>query len=224
MTPTRLLLPRTLALAALLVAAVPQPAAIAADSWDSIEKLPGQTPVPVNVDGNERLYFRVRREQPLPVTIEGPGRLRITSRVEFVGVEAKLVSYTLRVYDGARELEHEETETAPSSVVSHGKAAVGKSRRMTVDIPAGHHDLRIVAEGVPAVLVRLHQSAPKGGEQPTVSLTPVNAWRSVLVSEGEKTIPYYSVSAGHPIRVNVVGPTSRSVISRLDFDDSMRGT
>jgi hypothetical protein len=46
----------------------------------------------------------------------------------------------------------------------------------------------------------------------------------VIVVEGEKSIPYYSVKAGKPVKLRLVGPTTLAFITRLDFDAAMRGT
>ena len=211
-------------IAAALLACGPAARATAA-SWEAIERLPGQSPVTVMVDEKPRLYFRVTPERPLTVPVDGPARLRLTSRVEFSSGAKQIVSYRLRVLEGGRELEREETESAPSSRVRGGEggAAVGKSRRMTVDVPAGRHELSVAVEGVAALLVRLHQAAPARGAEQTVSLTPIEATRSVMVAEGEKTIPYYSVMSGKPVKLRLAGPTSLELITRLDFDVAMRG-
>lgn len=215
----------SLACAVTLVLLACTAADVSAGTWDAIERLPDQTPVAVSVDGKPRLYFRVTPERPLVVPIEGPARLRLTSRVDFARTRGDVVSYTLKVLEANREIERQETESAPSSRVKGAdQASVGKSRRMTVDVPAGRHEFRIVAGGVGAVLVRLHQAAPRRGEEPTVSLTPVEAARSVLVAENEKTIAYYSVMTGKPVSLRLVGPTTLELITRLDFGPSMRGT
>ena len=197
-----------------------------AGTWESIERLSGEAVRTIMVDGNPRLYFKVSPEHPLRVPIAGPARLRVTSRVEFPGAGRTIATYTLRVMDGAREIEHQDTESAPSSRVkeNEGNGGLGKSRRMTVDVPSGHHELRITVEGAPAVYVRLHLAGVAHGDAATVSLTPVEAWRSVTVIEGEKSIPYYSVKAGKPVKLRLVGPTTLDFLTRLDFDASMRGT
>lgn len=196
---------------------------LVAATWQVIERIPGQLPVKVVVDGKPRSYFRTSPGKPLVVKVDGAARLRITSRAEFSD-RAGLVSYTLRVLEGKREIERQETETAPSSRVQDDRGRpVGKSRRMTVDVQNGRHELQVAVEGVGSALVRLHVAAPRRGEEPTVTLTPVEAARSVLIAEGEKTIPYYSVMAGKPVRLRLVGPTSLELLTRLDFDSSMRG-
>jgi len=201
------------------------PARAGAGTWEAIESLAGHPPVSVIVDGVPRLYYRLSPERPLIVPVEGPARLRLTSRAEF-GRARGVVSYTLVVKEGTHEIEREETESSPSSRVHlrEGGVPVGKSRRMTVDVPAGRHELRLETSGVPGLLVRMHLAAAGRDRTPTVSLTPVDAWRSVIVAEGEKSIPYHSVGVRKPIRVRVVGPTTLELISRLDFDATMRGT
>jgi len=198
-----------------------------ASKWEGIERLAGETPHTIKVNGASRVYFRVTPDHAITVPVDGPARLRLTSRVEFPDRKRSVASYTLRVMEGSKEIEHQSTETAPSSRVKRGsdeEGGVGKSRRMTVDVPAGHHDLRVAVEGTSAVLVRLRVAGRTGAEGSTVSLTPVEAWRSVIVVEGERSIPYYSVKAGSPLKLRVVGPTSLDFISRLDFDAAMRGT
>lgn len=224
MRPIGLTAARSAALVALLCAGPASSASLSAP-WAAIRRLPGEKPVTVLVNGKPRVYFRVSPERPLVVPIQGPARLRITSRVDFARTGGALTAYTLRVLDGTRELERQSTESAPSSRVQASETGpVGKRRRMTVDVPEGRHFLKLAVEGVGSVLVRLHRAGPRLGVEPSVSLTPVEAMRSALVAEGEKTIPYYSVQVGKPVRIRLVGPTSLQLITRLDFDSSMRGT
>lgn len=197
-----------------------------AGKWDAIDHLTGQTPVTILVGEQPRNYFRLTPQKPLSVPIEGPATLRVVSRVELPRGAKQVVSYTLRVTEGGRELDREDTESSPSSQVRdpQGRNEIGKSRRLSVDVPAGKHLLTLSVEGTPSLLVRLRQAVPARGEEATVSLTPVEAPRTVTVIEGEKSISYYSALPGRPVKLRVVGPTSLDLITRLDFDDTMRGT
>jgi len=196
-----------------------------AGKWEAIEALPGRSPVQVLVEEKARVYFRVTPEEPLGLTIEGPVRLRIVSRAELGGDPAGVVRYHLRITEGNTMLDEQSTESSASSLVrlAAGNKAVCKSRRMQVDIPKGNHPLKLSLEGTPAVLVRLQKAAPGRGKETMVTLTPFEAARSVLLTEGEKTIPYFSVLPGKPVRLRVVGPTRLELLTRLDFDATMRG-
>lgn len=200
--------------------------AAAAPAWDAIEGLPGQKPVTVMVQDQARLYFRITSQTPLTVPVDGPARLRITSRLELPKGSQQVVSYSVRVSEKGREIERQDTESSSSSQVhdQEGMHEIGKSRKMTVDVPAGHHVLTISVNGTPSLLVRLHKAAPARDGEPTVTLTPFESPRSVTVNEGQKTISYHSVLPGKPVRLRVVGPTSLDLITRLDFDATMRGT
>ncbi|MBI5711382.1 MAG: hypothetical protein HZC42_13945 [Candidatus Eisenbacteria bacterium] len=211
-----------LAFAALALAA----GEAAAARWTAFEKLPGATPVQVLVREKPRAYFRLTPQAPLTVTVEGPAQVRLTTRVELPPGSARIAAYAVRALEGGRLLEELATESSAAAEVrlQGGSAALGKSRKMTFDVPAGNHRLTLTLGGAAAALVRVQRSAPRGGEPPMVTLTPVAAARSVLVAEGEKTIPYYSVMPGQPVRVRVVGPTTLEVLARLDYDATMRGT
>ena len=220
----RFLRPATLAAAVAATAFIAGTAL--AGNWEAIERLPGQTPVTVMVNDNPRLYFRVAPDQPLAIPIVGPARLRVVSRLELPPGATQVVSYHLRVTgEGGKELDREDTESSASGLVRDpsGAHALGKSRRLNVDIPKGTKQVTLAVEGA-TLLVRLQQGAPPKGEEPMVTLTPYDATRSVTVVEGEKSIPYYSAMPGKPVKLRVVGPTTLDLLTRLDFDATMRGT
>lgn len=200
--------------------------AAAGSAWKSLERLPERDPVRVVVEGKSRNYFRVAPQSPLMIEIEGPARLRVVSRVELpAGAEGK-VSYGLQVTEGKRVLESQRTETEPSTDArpAQGGGLVGQSRQMIVVIRKGSRTLKLSSEGERSVLVRLLTSSPGRVRPETVSLTPVEAPRSVSLKEDEKLISYYSALPGKPVRFRIVGPTTLELLSRLDYDQTMRGT
>lgn len=214
-----------LALFGAMAAGIMGPQVAFSGRWEGIDKIPGQTPVTVLVKDKPRIYFRITQATPLTLELHGPIRLRVVSRVELPAESKQPVSYHLKVLEGSQVLDEQTTESALSSVVkiAEGNRPVGKSRRLVADIPPGSHRITLTIEGVPAVLVRLLEAAPRT-EAEMVTLTPLEAPRSVMCHEGERTIPYFSVLPGKPVKLRVVGPTSLDLITRLDFDARMRGT
>ena len=193
----------------------------------AIEHIEGQTPVTVTVNGKSRVYFRILPGRDLAALVSGPGKLKVVTRAETSVQAAKTVAYSVSVFEGANLVKEQKTESSVSerSAVLQGGPALCKSRTFTWTIPRGTHRIRLAASGAPSLLVRLLVAGPKVAKKaPMVSMTPVEASRSVTVAEGEKLIPYYTVLPGKPVRWRIVGPTSLELTSRLDFDSSMRGT
>jgi len=197
----------------------------AATAWKGVEEIHGASPVTVSVEGNSRRYFQVSPQQPLTVEIKGPVRLRVISRVEVPEGATGKVAYGLRITEGKRTLRSLKTEAEKSNDAKPPRkgAPLGQSRQTIVSLKEGAHTLRIAAQGERSMLVRLQTAATRPGRPETVSLTPIDARRSVSLKEGEKVIPYYSAMAGKPVKFRVVGPTTLELLTRLDFDQTMRG-
>ncbi len=198
----------------------------AADSWKAIEKVPGVVSVPVLVDRTEREYFRVTPMTPLSLSVRGPAHLRIVSRAEMPPDASPSSAYALKAKDGKKVIERQQTTTTASADarLKKGTSRLGQSRQLIVRIPEGTHRLTLSVEGSSAVLLRLlvRQRAPVPVK--TVSLTPVEATRTVSFTEDEKVIPYYTALPGRPVRFRIVGPVTLDLVSRLDFDATMRGS
>ena len=198
----------------------------AADGWKAIEKVPGVVPVPVLVERTERAYFRVTPTGPLSLSVRGPAHLRIVSRAEIPPGAASSAAYALKVKDGKKVIEGQQTTTTASADarLKKGTSRLGQSRQIIVRIREGTHPLTLSVEGPSAVLLRLlaRQRAPVTVK--TVSLTPVEAIRTVSLTENEKVIPYYTAMPGKPVRFRIVGPVTLDLVSRLDFDATMRGS
>lgn len=196
-----------------------------AGKWQAVDRITGQTPVTVTLQEKPRTYFRVAPDSPLTLTVDGPVRLRLVSRAELPPGTNRAVSYRVKVVEGNKILKEHATESsaAESARRPDSDAVICKSRSLQVEIPGGSHRVTVSVTGSSLVLVRLLLASPKRDVAPMISITPVEAPRSVTVSEGEKLIPYYSVLPGKPVKFRVVGPTSLELSARLDFDTTMRG-
>ena len=196
-------------------------------SWDPVELVEGVAPVVVEVKGRPRVYFPITAPAPLKVSLTGPARLRVVSRAEVAAGSSAPVSYSVRVDSDGKSIGEVTTTSspAPGAKRKDGQGAICKSRTLLVEIPAGPHGVTIRTEGAASVLVRLLVASPqRPREARMISLTPVDARRSVTVVEGEKMIPYYTTRVGSPVRFRVIGPTKVELSSRLDFDATMRGS
>jgi len=210
------------AVVAILFLAAPAQAA----KWQAIDRIAGRSPLTVSVQENPRVYFRVTGDSPLSVTVDGPCRLRVVSRAELSRDQSRPISYRVRIEEGGKLLKEQATESSAADGVKLGdsEAVICKSRSIALDLPGAKHRLMISVAGTPQVLVRIFSSSPARGGAEMISISPVEAARSVTLSEGEKLIPYYTVFPGKPVKLRIVGPTSLELSTRLDFDATMRGT
>jgi len=199
--------------------------ALADTRWRAIESIPDQAALRVEVGGKARIYYRIANAGEFTVEVNGPGRLKVISRAEVLpGLKAAVVPYRVSMREGTRIVKEQATESSVTDqAVLHGGSAVCKSRTFTWAIPAGAHRIRFTETGAPGVLVRLMVSNASAASQTMISITPIEAPRTVTVSEGEKMIPYYSVLPGKPVRWRILGPTRLELAARLDFDPTMRG-
>lgn len=197
-----------------------------AGQWQAVEAVPGRVPITVTVKRKSRVYFRIEAGVPLALTVEGPARLRVVSRAELQQGANRAISYRVQVLEDGSLLKEQSTESSVAHEVAIPGAhvALSKSRSIMVDVPAGGRHMTVAVSGVPSLLVRLLISSPARGEGKMVSITPLAAPRSVILSEGEKLIPYYTAFPGRPVKFRLVGPTSLELSTRLDFDATMRGT
>ncbi len=218
---------RTLRIGLVITALFVASTAARAAGWDTVESLPGASPVRVYVKDRPRTYFRVSPGRPIEIPVDGPARLRVVSRCLLSAGNRGSTTYRVRLAIAGTVLKEFRTESspAPAARLEGSGEVLCKSRTSIVNVPAGRQKLTLSIEGANGAVVRILTSSPRraAGES-YVSLAPVAATRSVTLSEGQKMIPYYSVLNGGPVTIRVVGPTTLEISSRLDFDSTMRGT
>jgi hypothetical protein len=205
------------------------PSGVLAARWVPLAPGPDVKPVTVRVNGHPRGYYRLTQSEFLILTVDGPGRLRLLTRAEIERGKPTKAGYRLRVTEGAKTLKDQSVETAAAehAALDGSDAVICKSRNLFVAIPQGTHRVKIAQHELPSVLVRPFFSAKALETVPAaamISITPIDAARSVTLSEGERLIPYFSALPRRPVHFRIIGPTTLELTTRLDFDDTMRGT
>lgn len=134
--------------------------AAGAARWETYERLSDATAARVTVKGRERIYFRLTSQTSLVVPVDGPARLRVLTRVELPSGSSDVARYRVRATEGVHVFGElvSESSAATEALLVGGSAAVGKSRRLTFDIPAGKHRIELALSGAPAALVRIQRT------------------------------------------------------------------
>jgi hypothetical protein len=212
-------------LLAALMPALPFVPAARASSWERVDEISGGPAQRVLVNGKPRVYVLLAERGSLTVVVQGPARLKAVTRAAVKIGTSGAVAYTMSVIEGSRAVSTHATQSGPApdaSLPSDPKTGLTKARDFEIPVPEGEHHYALSVTGVPAVYVRLMVAAPKRTER-MVSIAPVEAARSVTLSEGQLLIPYYTVFPDKALRFRIVGPTQMELSARLDFDETMRG-
>ena len=210
--------------AACIPAVLPAPVARAA-SWERVDEISGGPAQRVLIAGKPRVYVLLAERGSVTAVVHGPARLKVVSRAGFKIGASAAVAYSIHVMEGSRAVTTHATQSGPApdaSLPSNPRTGLAKARSFEIPVPEGEHRYVLSVTGVPTVYVRLLVAAPKrAGEM--ISIAPIEAARSVTLSEGQRLIPYYSVFPDKALRFRVVGPTQVELSARLDYDETMRG-
>jgi hypothetical protein len=175
------------------------------------------------VDSKTLTYYRFDSVAPITLSVEGPTRLKILTRVRIPN-DREEETYTVTVM---RDGEHATAEefTAPVSERAHYVAfnsfRPGVIRRIYVDVPTGQHHYELLAEGQAVVDARPFQSAANRPSR--VSLAPREYAAVETFYYGDKALTYYILTEDSPVVLDVVGPTTIKVNTRLMFEQTMVG-
>ncbi len=210
-------------LAALATAA---PGLAARTTWRTVapRAAPGQTCL--EIGAHEQLYTLLAAKQPVVLQVAGPRRLRIITR--HVGAPAgDNTTYTLVALLDGREVLRKRVTSRPvaSARPCGGDGAVTAARTSYLDLPAGEHEVRVLAEtaGGGQVAGRFFRESrrQRRDELPFAPEHYVEARRLVLETGAQSTAYYFR--RGQPLRFTVKGPTSLKLYTRVDFDHTAHG-
>jgi hypothetical protein len=173
------------------------------------------------VDSKTLTYYRFDSVAPIVLSIEGPTRLKILTRVRIPN-DREEATYAVTV---TRDGEHSFTEeftTTPSShahYVAFNSYRPGVIRRLYIDVPTGQHGYEILAVGDAVVDARPFESAATNPSR--VSIAPREYAAVETFYYRDKELVYYILTEESPVVLDVVGPTTIKVNTRLMFNQTM---
>lgn len=204
------------------------PAGAAEPDWQEV-RVKRATEVMVTAGGATLRYYRLGSDGALSFNTTGPGRLKITIRPVLPSSSAEEVSYILLIGRDAEPSIAEVRSSRASKVRWRGQA-VGEAREVYHIVPSGKHSYRLNLPGDAngEALVRIEKKSglgaepgdPKGKTQAPYSPTSYAAAVTVISKEREAT--FFRATADTPVRLEVYGPTSLTVIARLEFVAGMQ--
>jgi hypothetical protein len=212
-------------LCALAMAAAPHTGWVAV-KWHLIKPIDAKR-ITLEVKAKNRAYWQLSPQTPVVVKVKGPGMLKVITRPVMVGEQTV---YTYRVdRDGVKNYHIARTATGGKDVKNPSRPTdvMGVSRAATFKIPDGEHEFTFtLPEGDnQTVFARFLISSKETQSSKTdyVAFLPRKFGEDVRIFVKEQEYIYYRCDNDHPIDLERIGPTRIKVISRLEFDPTMRG-
>ena len=211
----------------ILVVLIAGPAG-AKTKWVSVQNIEGAGNICLEISGQRFDYAVLDRGEEARCTVNGPRRLKLISRYLFAGGDSDQMPYTVIVAVDDREVLRKSFTGRPHADAApcDGNSRVASLRRSYVDLGAGAHRLsvRIDHEGEGQVALRLFREV-KRQRQNWVTFAPesYSSVRHLQFGSGNQST-YYHFESGTPLRLELAGPTTLRVGTRLDFDHTMNGS
>lgn len=203
---------------------LPSAVVYSAADWRYVQPHSGSRTT-LTVDGKKRTYHPLNIKKPVVVKVTGPTTLRLVTRAECLGEET-IYSF-LVTRDGAKRY-HIARVTSPDPEVhaeGNSRVKLGSSRTATFKVPAGEHtyEISLPAGAKGGVYVRPMVLESAKSPASYVAFLPKSFAEEVRVAVREAEYLYYRGAQNKPLELEVVGPTKLKIVSRLEFDYTMRG-
>jgi hypothetical protein len=180
------------------------------------------------ISGKRREYYALEQGKQLQISVKGPMRLRIVSRVLLDSPKDTLdYGYVVERKGGKTfTIVHSAGLSDKALMAGEGSKIVGESRSKVLDVPAGD---QVFVFSLPRTAKHsvIFRFATETNEftagAPVVAMTPAEYTQEVDLVSGEKVVPYYRIGGGNTVAMKVIGPATIKVLARIEFDQSMNG-
>ncbi len=196
-------------------------------TWKTIKPHRSPPPVKVKVLGKKLTYYPLEKGDEIIITITGPTKMRVLSRIEFGADPRGEKSYYLRYErdDGKKGKFRRVTDASSTAVLADDEAVhLGTSRSVYLNVPDGKHTYRfyVGSKSNYRLYLRFYQRRVALGEgADNVAFTPAAFTSQVPLIVKEEEVTYYRVGEQDTVRLSVIGPSTIKVLCRLEFDPTM---
>ncbi len=177
----------------------------------------------LTISGKRWVYYTLYRK-PITFDVTGPLRIKIYSRVSSPAKVDQYIHYDfgIQVDDQAPfTVKHKQKLSKGVKSQQHPNHFYSHSAKDFFLVPKGKHKVRLVPPiGAAPVVVRVLEdlTTTKGKKQ---FLTPVMKSTPVKVAVSGKTLNYYYLDDKNDLLLNLDGPATLEMISRVGFADFM---
>jgi hypothetical protein len=183
----------------------------------------------LDISGRERTYFSIEKGKPLKVEVKGPTQIRILTRLEFATEPSQSAEYSVLCVMDTETPEKVAFNSRPITTVrdnQQSKRLLGYLRTHSIDVPAGVHSYAFqVNDYSQRIWLRVQEKKAEYIENlQRVAIQPQKYSKAVDLEVKEKITTYYLIGGNNEVQIEVIGPTNLQLLTRLEYDSTMRGT
>ncbi|MBZ0263741.1 hypothetical protein K8I28_03660 [bacterium] len=199
-----------------------------ASEWSTLKPEDGKRSKLI-ISGKSRTYYRLVPGKSMTYDVNEPGKYRIITRADLGDNKKQEAVYTFRVgidtkkgdlYSRASKYD-KKTEKK-----SRKKEFVAQSRTLEMDVPPGSSTMtiRLGKKATMPVYFRVQKQKDEYADRVEyVAVTPNGYKEAYGVSTRENVSNYYLIDHEGRLNVDVIGPTTLKVLTRVVMDETMRG-
>ncbi|KAF0195782.1 MAG: hypothetical protein FD166_2748 [Bacteroidetes bacterium] len=188
-----------------------------------------KNPVSVIIDGKSKDYYFLSSKEPAVIRLNGPGKLRLLTRGQFVPGQAGKMKYEITyTVDGGAPKTFRSGDVARSINAAYINGTMGVPAQLAdfeIILGPGQHSIEFkLNKSKSPVAVRYAFTPVKNRKKEWIAIHPLNSPETVELSTKESLVTYYRFTPEKPLKVELNGPTELQVLTRAEFQFKMRGT
>ncbi len=194
--------------------------------WELLKPVDGKKST-LKIKDKKRSYWKLSKKEPVVINVVGPASLKLITRA-IVPDSTKEVIYgfVAKRDDDKRYLTGRATFLSKSiSNLKNIEEQIGEPRSIVFKVPEGEHkySFSLPKYADVGVYIRPMVIAKEVKNVSYIAYLPKSYSAEARITVNEKEYIYYKVQNGQTIDLEVIGPTRIKAISRLEFNNTMRG-
>lgn len=196
--------------------------------WRSLTPQQFKRKTTLRISEKNRTYYVLEGGTEITVSISGPTKLRILSRIEIPSSKKESrYTYLVRRDDGEWvKFTRRGVASMQAHVARSNSKKVSLGEKHILKVPAGSHtySFQLPKESSPSVFLRFHQEEGDiGAPTNMVAITPQVTSEAIDLVIHEEVTTYYRLGEGNEIALRLIGPATLKALARLEFYPDMRG-
>jgi len=202
---------------------------VSADSKTSVLKPKNATTkIKTIVSGKSKNYYPVLKNSPSIVSVKGPGKLKIITRVQFNSEKFEELDYVVCCkLDGnvMDDVVFENVKRSSNALyIDDSYGTPGDAKDIILELGAGEHTIELwCGTEFPNFNARYLFTKTKQKKIDWVTKSPLYPNEPVDLVNNEDVIHYFRFSKSKPLKISITGPTVLRVLNRLENHYYMKG-